>query len=84
MGPALGLIAALFLGTVVAAVTGIRFVIFLVTTKAGWCTILIMVIAGAWYMATHEPPWKAHMEDPSYEHVLDDDPRNNRTPAPTP
>lgn len=61
MGPALALIAALFVAFVGAIFFGLRLLRFFLTTKTGWLCMGILVIAGLIYMATHEPIWDKYL-----------------------
>ncbi|WP_112235329.1 hypothetical protein [Kocuria sp. BT304] len=61
MGAALALIAALFIAFVGAIVFGLRLLRFFLTTKAGWVSMGILLIAGLIYMATHEPIWNKYL-----------------------
>lgn len=61
MGAALALIAALFVAFLGAIVFGVRLLRFFLTTKTGWVCLVVLLIAGLFYMATHEPIWNKYL-----------------------
>lgn len=80
MGYIIGALLSAVFVAVVSLLLGVRIFIWVVSTRAGWITLGLLLIAAVIYMATHEPIWDRYLNDPSITPFVD---RGPGTPAPT-